>query len=99
MLRLRVTSEAQPRSKNWPPGPEHNRRRKDELDPHRDPHRHQMVERGKDMATHLQNEHRQDRASAIQKRRVMSASSGLGPVVAVTIAGSSAMPQMGQAPG
>ena len=37
--------------------------------------------------------------SAIQKRRVMSASSGLGPESAVAISGSSAMPQIGQAPG
>lgn len=40
-----------------------------------------------------------DRASAIQKRRVMSVSSELEPVAAVTVAGSSAMPQMGHAPG
>ncbi len=39
------------------------------------------------------------RASPIQNRRVMSASSGLGCVAAVTSSGSSAMPQIGQAPG
>ena len=38
-------------------------------------------------------------ASAIQNRRVMSASSGLGPVSAVMLSGSSAIPQIGQAPG
>src|SRR3546814_4048394 len=37
--------------------------------------------------------------SAIQKRRDMSISSALGPASAVTISGSSPMPQMGQAPG
>ena len=35
----------------------------------------------------------------IQKRRVMSASSGFGPASAVTSNGSSAMPQIGQLPG
>ncbi len=35
----------------------------------------------------------------IQKRRVMSASSGFGPVSAVTITGSSAIPQIGHEPG
>ena len=38
-------------------------------------------------------------ASPIQKRRVMSTSSGLGPVSAVATSGSSAMPQIGQFPG
>jgi hypothetical protein len=38
-------------------------------------------------------------ASPIQNRRVMSASSGLGPLSAVTTSGSSAMPQIGQFPG
>ena len=38
-------------------------------------------------------------AVAIQKRRLMSASSGLGPVSALAISGSSAMPQIGQEPG
>ncbi len=38
-------------------------------------------------------------ASPTQNRRVMSASSGLGPVSAVTVTGSSAMPQIGQTPG
>ena len=37
--------------------------------------------------------------SPIQNRRVMSASSGLGPLSAVTVSGSSAMPQIGQLPG
>ena len=35
----------------------------------------------------------------IQNRRVMSASSGLGPLSRVTFIGSSAMPQIGQLPG
>jgi hypothetical protein len=35
----------------------------------------------------------------IQSRRVMSRSSGLGPASAVTVRGSSAMPQIGQLPG
>jgi hypothetical protein len=38
-------------------------------------------------------------ARAIQKRRVMSASSAFGPWSAVTVAGSRAMPQIGQKPG
>ena len=38
-------------------------------------------------------------AVPIQKRRVMSRSSGLSPVSAVASTGSSAMPQMGQLPG
>jgi hypothetical protein len=38
-------------------------------------------------------------ASPIQSRRVISTSSGLGPASAVASSGSSAMPQMGQAPG
>ena len=38
-------------------------------------------------------------ARPIQKRRVMSTSSGLGPVSAVMTAGSSPMPQIGQVPG
>ncbi len=38
-------------------------------------------------------------AAPIQLRRVMSASSGLGPAAAVISAGSNAMPQNGQAPG
>ena len=33
------------------------------------------------------------------RRRVMSASSGLGPESAAAVAGSNAMPQMGQLPG
>ncbi len=39
------------------------------------------------------------RASPIQNLRVMSRSSSLGPVSAVTITGSSAIPQIGHAPG
>jgi hypothetical protein len=35
----------------------------------------------------------------IQNRRVISRSSGLGPASAVTVRGSSAMPQIGQLPG
>ena len=38
-------------------------------------------------------------ARPIQKRRVISASSGLGPASAAAISGSSAMPQIGQLPG
>ena len=38
-------------------------------------------------------------AAAIHKRRVMSASSGLGPAAAAGSVGSSAMPQIGQLPG
>ena len=38
-------------------------------------------------------------AAATQNRRVMSASSGLGPESAVTVTGSSAIPQIGHAPG
>ena len=38
-------------------------------------------------------------ATPTQNRRVMSASSGLGPVSAVTVTGSSAIPQMGHEPG
>ena len=37
--------------------------------------------------------------ATIQKRRVMSTSSGLGPSSAVATIGSSAMPQIGQVPG
>ena len=40
-----------------------------------------------------------DSATPTQNRRVMSASSGLGPVSAVTVTGSSAIPQIGQEPG
>ena len=39
------------------------------------------------------------KAVATQKRRVMSASSGLGPVSAVTVTGSRAIPQIGHGPG
>lgn len=39
------------------------------------------------------------RATATLNRRVMSASSGLGPLSAVTVTGSSAIPQIGQLPG
>ncbi len=38
-------------------------------------------------------------ATLIQKRRVMSRSSGLSSLAAVTVRGSSAMPQMGHEPG
>ena len=40
-----------------------------------------------------------DSATPTQNRRVMSASSGLGPVSAVTVTGSSAIPQIGHEPG
>ena len=40
-----------------------------------------------------------DRATPTQNRRVMSRSSADGPVSAVTMTGSRAMPQMGQTPG
>jgi hypothetical protein len=40
-----------------------------------------------------------DRATPTQNRRVMSASSGLGPLSAVTVTGSSAIPQIGHEPG
>ena len=40
-----------------------------------------------------------DRATPTQKRRVMSRSSGDGPASAVTVTGSSAMPQIGHDPG
>jgi hypothetical protein len=40
-----------------------------------------------------------DSTRPIHRRRVMSASSGFGTASAVTSNGSSAMPQMGQAPG
>ena len=39
------------------------------------------------------------KAVATQKRRVMSASSGLGPASAVTVTGSRAIPQIGHDPG
>ncbi len=52
------------------------------------------------MAAHFEREHRQRQsARPIHRRRVMSASSGLGPASAVAISGSSAMPQIGQEPG
>ncbi len=51
------------------------------------------------MPAHFQNDTGMASASPIQNRRVMSASSGLGPLSAVTIKGSSAMPQIGQDPG
>ena len=38
-------------------------------------------------------------ATLIQKRRVISRSSGFSPSCAVTVRGSSAMPQIGQLPG
>src|SRR3954451_5432703 len=38
-------------------------------------------------------------STPIQNRRVMSMSSGFGPVSAVGVSGSSAMPQIGQEPG
>ena len=39
------------------------------------------------------------RTTLIQKRRVMSRNSGFSSIAAVTVRGSSAMPQMGQDPG
>ena len=40
-----------------------------------------------------------DKATPIQNRRVMSRSSGDGPMSTVTVTGSSAMPQIGHVPG
>ena len=55
---------------------------------------------GRHHLRHREHHHRQRRARPPRvKRRVMSISSTFGPSSSVTIAGSSAMPQIGQAPG
>ena len=99
MLRLRLITDAQPRSKNGQPAQSTTgvaRRSCSQFDGLL-PQEHVQVG---EMPAHLEG---QDRAasstSPIQKRRVMSASSGFGPASAVTSSGSSAMPQIGQLPG
>ena len=51
------------------------------------------------VAAHFQRQHGKVSTRPIQNRRVMSTSSGLGPVSVPAISGSSAMPQIGQEPG
>ena len=82
-----------------PARPQHDRRGEHQLHPVRSPAARSACA-GRRRAR-PSPERRPVRASATptQKRRVMSRSSGLGPLSAVTITGSSAMPQIGQAPG
>jgi len=98
MLRLRFLSDARPRAKNgWP---HHSatgvaRTSWTQLDAWGAIHlwrpaRWPPISRAKTGAAS---------ARPIQNRRVMSASSGLGPLSAEASSGSSAMPQIGQLPG
>jgi hypothetical protein len=62
MLRLRLISDAQPRTKNGPTGPEHHRRGQEELQPvHRLPP--EQVQPG-EMRTHLQHQDREGQHEA-----------------------------------
>ena len=63
MLRLRVTSDCQPRRKKGPAGPEHDRCRKDQLHPIRGLPRHKTVEPGQ-VPPHLQRDHRERQREA-----------------------------------
>jgi hypothetical protein len=97
MLRLRLLSEAPPRSKNGQP-------------PHRTTgvasasctHTEFLIDshcQPNNSAPIARARRGTERTALIHKRRLMSTSSGLGPSSSVDISGSSAMPQIGQLPG
>ena len=97
MLRLRVTSECQPRTKNGQPAQSTTGVANSSWT---------QLEAAGDSACRFSMcppisspNTGTVRTSAIQKRRVMSASSGSGPASVDAISGSSAMPQIGQWPG
>ena len=81
-----------------PAAPEHDRRGEHELQPVR-PYLADEHVKIDEVAAHLETTTGSASTSPIQNRRVMSASSGFGGASAVTSSGSSAMPQIGQAPG
>ncbi len=87
MLRLRWTSEAQPRSKNGQPAQSTTGVAK------------RNCSQGRRSPVIARRTTGTARTRPIQKRRVMSASSGLGSFAGAGCNGSSAMPQSGQAPG
>jgi hypothetical protein len=97
MLRLRLFSDARPRSKNGQP-------------PHRTTGvakascSHTEVRIGSQCHPSssepiARTNSGSDKAALTQKRRLMSTSSGFGPSSSVGISGSSAIPQIGQLPG
>ena len=99
MLKLRVLSEAQPRSKNGQPahsttGVASTNWIHTEIDIGT---RRWIA--GKTCAPISRISTGRASTRPTQKRRVKSTSSWLGPLSAVTVAGSSAMPQIGQDPG
>ena len=81
-----------------PAGPEHHRRGEQQLEPIGGALADQVVQPDQ-MPPISSAKTGSVKASPIQKRRVMSTSSWLGPASAPTRTGSSAMPQIGQEPG
>ena len=100
MLRLRLTTEAQPRRKNGAPAHSTTGVAKASWIPFvaRSPSIWCRPSQGRWPPMSSRNTGAVS-TSPIQKRRVMSASSGSGPIAAAGSSGSSAMPQIGQAPG
>ena len=82
-----------------PPRPEHDRRGREQLRPHRRGGRGSGRAADGKWRAHLENDGDGQRETAIQKRRVDVGQFGLGPVSAVTVTGSRAIPQIGHDPG
>jgi hypothetical protein len=97
ILRLRATSDAQPRTKKGRPA--HKTTRLDSAACTQTESAGAITRSSPAMPPMLSTTTGTLSRTAIQNRRVMSASSGLGPLSAATVSSSSAMPQMGQAPG
>jgi hypothetical protein len=98
MLRLRLTSDAQPRSKNGQPAQSTTGVASSICTQFETAGLNSI--RLCEMCPLISIRNRGNaRARPIQNRRVMSTSSGLGPLSAVTSSGSRAMPQIGQVPG
>ena len=98
MFRLRFFTEATAAGEERPAGPQHDRRAQQQLNPVRGLLRERWW-RSKRWPPISSAKTGSVSAVPIQKRRVMSRSSGLSPVSPVASTGSSAMPQMGQLPG
>ena len=87
--------------KERPTRPQHHGRRQEKLCPRRYLWRNVTMQlEHRHVRAHLQNNDRRgEHETPIQKRRVMSINSALGPVFSPTLSGSSAIPQIGHAPG
>ena len=98
-VEIACTNECKATHEKRPAGPQHHRARKCQLDKIVDMRRKTSADIGK-MAAHFQRDHRQRQHQADpEPPRHIDEFADSGGTSAVTVTGSSAMPQIGQAPG